>query len=131
VEDRLNPGAEAEVVTAFVVDELLNGVIDPDDDKERPKPSPGLIEASGLDFDVFCVGNENDAALLPPEAEEEPKPNPDPALVVTGLLIAETPGDENDEKPGLEIKDGAPKGGRAEVNPLLTCLSSPAGDIDS
>lgn len=112
VEDRLNPGAGAEVVTAFVVDEALNGVIDPDDDKERPKPRPGLLEASGFDFVVVCVGNENDAELVPPiPPEAEPKPNPDPA--------------------GLEMEDGAPKGVGAEPNPLFTCLSSPAGDIDS
>ena len=52
VEDRLNPEVGADVVTALVVDEVPNGELDPVDDKDRPKPSPGLLEASGTGFVV-------------------------------------------------------------------------------
>ena len=135
MEDKLNPGVGADVVTAFVVDEVLNGVLDPDDDKDRPKPSPGLLVASGIGFTVVCVGNESDALpppnARPPEVEEEPKPNPDPVLVVTGLVMAEIPVDESEDSAGFEMEDGAPKEVGAAANPLLTCLSSPAGEIDS
>ena len=135
-DDVPNPGVGADVVTDFVVG-MLNGVLDPDDDKERPKPRPGLLESPRFVLVAVCAGKESDALPppkdRPPDAEEEPKLNPAPALVVTGLAIAETPvpADEYAEKTGFEIEDGAPKGGGAEENPLLTALSSLAGDIAS
>ena len=73
VEDMPNPRVGADVVTDFVV-EMLNGVLDPDDDKERPKPRPGLLESPR--FVLVCAGKESDALPppndRPPEAEEEP-----------------------------------------------------------
>jgi len=136
VDDVLNPRVGADVVTDFVVG-MLNGVLDPDDDNERPKPRPGLLESPRLVLVAVCAGKESDTLPppkdRPPDAEEEAKLNPAPALVVTGLAIAETPvpEDENEEKTGFEIEDGAPNGGGAEENPLLTALSSLAGDIAS
>ena len=136
VDDVPNPRVRADVVTDLVVG-MLNGVLDPDDDKERPKPRPGLLESPRFVLVAVCAGKESDALPppkdRPPDAEEEPKLNPAPALVVTGLATAETPvpADEYAEKTGFEIEDGAPKGGGAEENPLLTPLSSLAGDIAS
>ena len=116
VDDMPNPRVGADVVTDFVV-EMLNGVLDPDDDKERPKPRPGLLESPRF---VFVCAGKGSVALpppndRPPEAEEEPKLNPAPALVVTGLAIAETPVPADEEKTGFEIEEGAPKGGGAEA----------------
>ena len=131
VDDMPNPRVGADVVTDFVV-EMLNGKLDPDDDKARPKPRPGLLESPR--FVLVCAGKGSVALPppndRPPEAEEEPKLNPAPTLVVTGLAIAETPVPADEEKTGFEIEDGAPKGGGAEANPLLTTLSL-AGDIAS
>jgi len=110
-------------------------VLDPDDDKERPKPRPGLLKSPRFVLVEVCAGKESDALPppkdRPPDAEEEAKLNPAPELVVTGLAIAETPEDEYEEKSGFEIEVGAPKGGGADENPLLTALSSLAGDIAS
>ena len=45
--------------------------------------------------------------------------------------MAEIPVDENEDVDGFDMEDGAPKEVGAAANPLLTCLSSPAGEIDS
>ena len=45
--------------------------------------------------------------------------------------MAEIPADENEDGAGFDMEDVAPKVVGAAANPLLTCLSSPAGEIDS
>ena len=45
--------------------------------------------------------------------------------------MAEIPVDGNEDCAGFEMEAGAPKEVGAAANPFLTCLSSPAGEIDS